>query len=79
MGTLVAQMASGSSHCAPSQPSCTTSAPGSAEMTTPDAFAACAALHACAHMHAHAREVREAPETCTHACQFLDATGMRAC
>ena len=45
-GTLVAQMRSGRLHCSPAQPGCTTSLPGSAEMTTPDAFAACAALHA---------------------------------
>lgn len=45
-GTLVAQMCKGKLHCAPSQLGCTTSLPGSAEMTTPDAFAACAALRA---------------------------------
>ena len=50
-GTLVAQMRSGSSHSRPSQLNCTTSVPGSAEMTTPDAFAAWAALHARAGQH----------------------------
>ena len=44
-GIMAAGMLSGSAHSPPRQSMISTSAPASAEMSAPDAFAACARLH----------------------------------